>query len=157
MLMAPAPEPAAATANNDHEVLWHAELAVECLLFAFLWYRRCPFWFGILVGIDCVAQLSQIILYRAEYHEFARLFSRAGYIAVAALSCLALVEATNLDPGRLKFWHVRILAFWVAVEELCAAMQVGQPDPVLFWWNHVLLIGQLAVFAVWIWLFWHSE
>jgi hypothetical protein len=134
-------------------LLWHAELLIECFLLALLWYRDAPQWFCILIGTDCISQLSQIIFYRGGYPEFARLVSRAGYLVIGCCCCLALIEAANLDSGRLKFWHIRIFAFWVTGAKLCGWMEVGQPDAVIFWWNGWLLTVQGVAFAAWIWLF----
>ena len=131
-------------------MLWYAELAVESFLLAILWYRHCPRWFGTLIGIDSIAQILQIIFYRANLVEFARIFSRTGYVLVAVATVLALTEAADLEPSRFRWWHIRILASWVCGELLCGWMEVGQHNPVIFWWNGVLLAVQLVAFAAWI-------
>jgi len=143
-------------------VLWYAELLIETLLFAVLWFREAPRWFSILIGADCATQLLQIVFYRAGLVEFARVFSRSGDVVIAGLCFMAIIEATKVavraytvDPRAMNraSGHVRILAFWISSAKLCGWMEVGQPDAVVFWWNHVLLATQGIAFAAWIWLY----
>ena len=134
-------------------MLWHVELAIECFLLALLWYRDAPNWFCVLIGTDCCAQLLQIILYRAEKLELARVVSRGGYVLIAIFCFLAVIESAEMESSWLKFWHIRILAFWIAGAKLCGWMEVGQPDNVVFWWNGVLLAVQSIAFGAWITLF----
>lgn len=154
-------------------MLWHIELAVECLLLAIIWYRRCPQAFGILIGTDCAAQLAQIILYRGGYVELARVCQHAGVAVIFLFRLLAIVELLDMEAGRLRFWHARILAFWTAGSAACAWLEVGQcvprfpalPDAVytcqpnaqLYLANKILLAVQLVSFAAWIVLYFRAQ
>ncbi len=133
---------------------WHIELILEIILFVTLLFRNSNLrWFDVLVGVDMSAQVLQIIPYRAQYHAFSALFWRCGVILVACATLAALIEACEAPRGRVRWWHIRILALWTSGASACAWLMVGQPDPVVFRMNTVLLVLQAVCFVGWTALF----
>lgn len=130
---------------------WHIELLIESALLAILWRKAAPRWLSILIGVDLIAQVIQLLPYRADYPIISRSFWIAGVIAAGPLVLMALIESAYLERTRADWWHIRILSFWVAAQLTCITLQT-QAD-LLIPTNHVLMVLNAGVFIAWIAVF----
>lgn len=131
---------------------WHLELIIESALVGVILCQTLNLrWFETLIGVDFLAGLVQIIPYREGYRGFSRLFWEAGIILALPLIFMAVVEAGNMQPSRVKFWHLRILAAWISVQLCCISLQT-QPALVLAV-NGWLLTADALAFVAWAFLF----
>lgn len=128
---------------------WHIELLIQAALLAVIIYRKPKLrWWESLIGVDFAASLLQLIPYRAGYRSVPVLIWEAGIVLALPLGALALIEAGELDRCKRQYWHLRILALWIAGRLLCVSLQT-QPALVVPV-NHVLLTLDAGAFLAWV-------
>ena len=102
-----------------------------------------------MIGVDCLANVLQLLPYRLGLHRHAQLIWMAGVALSAPLLWLAVVEAGEMPASGRKYAHSRILAFWIVAQLTCALAQTQLGAiPVNPW----LLGCDSLAFAAWIWM-----
>lgn len=137
-------------------MLWHSEVMIEIALFCVLLYSRCGLrWFEMLIGLDLAANLAQLLPYRADLREIPKLIWIAGVLVAMPFVIGAMIEAAAAERTRRNWWHVRILAFWIAAQLALISLQT-MPNTMYNWKipvNGVLLTVDAASFTAWCFLF----
>lgn len=138
---------------------WHVALIAEAILIVVICWRKPGLrWFAALIGVDFMASVLQLLLYRGDFRMLSRLIWLGGVGLAAPLNWMALMEMA--DPFREspapksfpRMAHGVLLSAWISVNLLCVTLQTqpGWVIPV----NHVMLIAQTLLFIAWSVLFW---
>ena len=123
-------------------MLWYIELVLETALFARLClWRDSRKFFQAFIGVDLLSGLLSLLGQRTHRFGFS-----AHVWWIATVVCVPLMALALEESVRLCRQHRLLLFWWIAFGFGCAWIRTFP------YTNHVLLIGNSAAFAAWLWM-----